>query len=90
MLLGGLCCRLRRCFIRRKIHSAKNPATATKMRYSTKSKTASTLMVLMMTVIVLISISNCFASVSRLVWAFARDGGIPFSGYFTYVCNTPT
>ena len=32
-----------------------------------------------------ISLLNIFASVSRLVWAFARDKGLPFSNFFSYV-----
>lgn len=28
---------------------------------------------------------SVFASVSRLTWAFARDGGLPFSDFFAYV-----
>jgi amino acid transporter len=42
-------------------------------------------MVVMMAGICMISNFNVIASVSRLVWAFARDKGLPFHEYFTYV-----
>ena len=32
---------------------------------------------------------SIFASVSRLLWAFARDGGLPFSNFFAYVSACP-
>jgi len=32
-----------------------------------------------------VSLFGSLASVSRLVWAFARDGGLPFSKFFVYV-----
>lgn len=35
--------------------------------------------------VITISTLNCFASISRLVWAFARDKGLPFHNIFTYV-----
>jgi choline transport protein len=35
----------------------------------------------------LIALFNIFASVSRLVWVFARDNGLPFSNFFSYVCS---
>lgn len=38
--------------------------------------------------IFVVSLLNIFASVSRLVWAFARDKGLPFSNLFTYVHPT--
>lgn len=41
----------------------------------------------MVTSIVLISTFNIVASVSRLVWAFARDNGLPFARHFTHVCS---
>ena len=41
--------------------------------------------------IVIIAFCSCFAlltSVSRLTFAFARDGGMPFSHFFAYVNPT--
>ncbi|KAF2252416.1 amino acid transporter, partial [Trematosphaeria pertusa] len=55
---------------------------------ATKSKAGATILVLMHAIIFLISLFNIFASVSRLVWAFARDKGLPFSKTFTYVHPT--
>lgn len=52
---------------------------------ATGSKPATTAM---MVGIILIAISSSFAlltSVSRLTFAFARDGGMPFSSYFAHV-----
>lgn len=54
---------------------------------ATKSKAASTVLVLMHGSIFVVSLLNIFASVSRLVWAFARDKGLPFSHFFTYVSS---
>lgn len=53
---------------------------------ATKSKAAATaLVVVMHGSIFTVSLLNIFASVSRLVWAFARDKGLPFHRFFTYV-----
>ncbi|KAH7125504.1 amino acid/polyamine transporter I [Dendryphion nanum] len=61
----------------------------TEVFYSaTGSKAASTVMVIMMVSICQISNFNVVASVSRLVWAFARDKGLPFNDYFTYIHPT--
>ena len=30
---------------------------------------------------------SVFASVTRLVWAFARDNGLPFPSFFSYVSS---
>jgi amino acid transporter len=57
----------------------------TDFNFSTKSKKAAILLVLMHGSIFSVSLLNIFASVSRLVWAFARDKGLPFSSLFTYV-----
>ena len=53
--------------------------------YATGSKAAATAM---MTGIIIIAFSSGFAllaSVSRLTFAFARDGGMPFSTFFAHV-----
>ena len=52
---------------------------------ATKSKPATNLLVVMIALILVISLFNIFASVSRLTWAFARDKGLPFSNFFSYV-----
>lgn len=55
---------------------------------ATGSKTAATLME---TCIIIIGIAASFgtmASVSRLTWAFARDGGLPFSDFFSLVSTS--
>lgn len=51
----------------------------------TKSKTATTVLVLMHAFIVLVSAMNIVASASRLTWAFSRDKGLPFHEYFSRV-----
>jgi choline transport protein len=52
---------------------------------ATGSKPATNLLVALVAVVCYCATFNCFASVSRLVWAFARDNGLPFSGFFGYV-----
>ena len=49
---------------------------------ATGSKHATNLFVVMIAIIILIAFFNVFASVSRLVWAFSRDKGLPFSSFF--------
>ncbi|KAF2747009.1 amino acid transporter, partial [Sporormia fimetaria CBS 119925] len=55
---------------------------------ATKSKGAATTILVGHIYIILVSISNCFASSSRLVWAFAKDGGLPFRSYFSRIHPT--
>ena len=52
---------------------------------ATKSKAASTILTLLPVIVDLFSLFNAFASVSRLVWRFSQDNGLPFSGTFGYV-----
>lgn len=52
---------------------------------ATNSKLASTILVLMPAIILEFSLFNCFASVSRLVWVFSKDKGLPFSRFFSAV-----
>jgi hypothetical protein len=52
---------------------------------ATKSKQATNVLVVMIALILVISLFNIFASVSRLTWAFARDKGLPFSSFFSCV-----
>ena len=55
---------------------------------ATGSKHATNLFVVMLAIIILIAFFNVFASVSRLVWAFSRDKGLPFSSFFGAVSRT--
>jgi choline transport protein len=52
---------------------------------ATQSKQATNILVVMMALILFISLFNIFASVSRLTWSFAKDKGLPFSSFFSYV-----
>lgn len=52
---------------------------------ATKSKPAATFFTLMPVIILFVALFNIFASVSRLVWAFSRDKGFPFSKFFSRV-----
>lgn len=51
----------------------------------TGSKTAANILISLIAVLVFLALFNAFASVSRLVWVFARDNGLPFSNFFSYV-----
>ncbi|KAF2467217.1 amino acid transporter [Lindgomyces ingoldianus] len=55
---------------------------------ATGSKGATNLFVIMLAVIIFVSFFNVFASVSRLLWAFSRDNGLPFSKVFARVHPT--
>jgi amino acid transporter len=55
---------------------------------ATGSKAATNLFVSMILIVVFVSFFNVFASVSRLMWAFARDNGLPFSTFFAKVHPT--
>jgi choline transport protein len=52
---------------------------------ATGSRAATNLFVFMFIFIIFISFFNVFASVSRLLWAFSRDDGLPFSRIFARV-----
>jgi choline transport protein len=52
---------------------------------ATGSRAATNVFVFMFIFIILVSFFNVFASVSRLVWAFSRDDGLPFSRLFVRV-----
>lgn len=54
---------------------------------ATKSLTVATVLVVIQAAINLLALFNCLASVSRLIWAFARDNGLPFSNFFSYVSS---
>jgi choline transport protein len=52
---------------------------------ATNSKPATTILVLMPAIILEFALFNCYASVSRLVWVFSKDKGLPFSKFFSAV-----
>lgn len=52
---------------------------------ATGSRAATTALIALMTAIFIFGSFNIFASVSRLTWSFARDGGLPFSNFFSRV-----
>lgn len=51
----------------------------------TGSKVAANVLTSLLAVVFFFALFNIFASVSRLVWVFARDNGLPFSSFFAYV-----
>lgn len=52
---------------------------------ATKNKHATNLLVVMLEISFFIAQFNVFASVSRLIWSFATDKGLPFSNFFARV-----
>jgi choline transport protein len=54
----------------------------------TGSKVAANVMISLIAIVVFLALFNIFASISRLVWVFARDNGLPFSNFFSYVSIT--
>ncbi|RAR14138.1 amino acid transporter [Stemphylium lycopersici] len=54
----------------------------------TGSAVAANILTALLAVIFFFALFNMFASVSRLVWVFARDNGLPFSRFFSYVHPT--
>ncbi|KAI4939916.1 uncharacterized protein J4E92_001203 [Alternaria infectoria] len=52
---------------------------------ATGSKAATNLFMFMLVYIIFVSFFNIFASVSRLIWAFSKDEGLPFSHTFARV-----
>ncbi|KAF2461493.1 amino acid/polyamine transporter I [Lineolata rhizophorae] len=55
---------------------------------ATKSKAGATILTIMLLIPMLISLFGVIASVSRLAWSFARDGGLPFHEFFGYTHPT--
>lgn len=53
--------------------------------HATGSKTAANTLVSLIAVVIFLALFNMLASVSRLVWAFASDNGMPFSIFFSCV-----
>ena len=54
---------------------------------ATNSKPATTFLTLMPVIIFLFAMFNVFASVSRLIWVFSKDKGLPFSNFFSAVSH---
>lgn len=52
---------------------------------ATGSKSATNFLVLMPVIVLNFGEFNVFASVSRLVWIFSKDNGLPFSKFFSTV-----
>ena len=57
---------------------------------ATGSVQATTAMQAALTSLGLVASLGVVASVSRLTWAFARDGGLPFSKFFAHVSSIPS
>lgn len=53
----------------------------------TGSKVAANVLISLVAIVIFLALFNIFASVSRLVWVFARDNGLPFSEFFAYVSH---
>ncbi|KAF2796058.1 amino acid transporter [Melanomma pulvis-pyrius CBS 109.77] len=58
------------------------------MQQATQSRTGATAVYSLILTITMAAMFGTLASVSRLTWAFARDDGLPFSGYFKHVDAT--
>lgn len=52
---------------------------------ATESKTFASILTAFPAIVFFFTIFNIFASVSRLIWVFAKDHGLPFSRTFAYV-----
>lgn len=55
---------------------------------ATGSKPTTNALIALMAIIIFFAAFNIFASVSRLVWVFAKDSGLPFSKTFAHVSRT--
>jgi len=49
------------------------------------SVAATNVFIVAISLVMAVSLFNCFASTSRLIWAFARDHGLPYSRLFSQV-----
>jgi choline transport protein len=54
---------------------------------ATNSKAGTNVLMVMIIIVSTIGCFSIFASVTRLVWAFARDKGLPFADFFAYVSS---
>ncbi|KAK4947424.1 hypothetical protein LTR10_013792 [Elasticomyces elasticus] len=52
---------------------------------ATNSQRAATAMLTAVIIVFIMSLFGCVASVSRLIWAFSRDHGLPFSTFFSHI-----
>lgn len=52
---------------------------------ATHNPKAATAMLVAVLLVFCMALFGCTASVSRLTWAFARDHGLPFSGYLSHI-----
>ena len=55
---------------------------------ATRSNAGTTILTLLIMLPGFIASFNGMASVSRLLWSFARDNGLPFSDFFSYISPT--
>lgn len=55
---------------------------------ATDSIAGSTAMTSLIVALVIFGAAACFTTSSRMMWAFARDNGLPFSEYLKRVCST--
>lgn len=55
---------------------------------ATGSKAATNVFMVMLLIISSIGNFGIFASVSRLIWAFAKDRGLPYADFFSYVMTS--
>ena len=56
---------------------------------ATTSVAGTNALVAMLIIVLTVCCFSSLASTSRLVWAFARDRGLPFSDIFSYVSTLP-
>ena len=54
-------------------------------RQITHNNAATTFMMVWITVVLFLAIIGQWVTVGRLAWAFARDGGLPFSPFFAHI-----
>jgi amino acid transporter len=73
-----------------RVFAAPNPLVEV-FYLATKSKGATTVVILMHAFICLVALFNIVASACRLTWAFARDKGLPYQDVLTRVsCESST
>lgn len=51
-----------------------------------RSRTGAVLMYIIILIMAGACMIGCFATASRMLWSFARDNGVPFSGWLSKVC----
>lgn len=54
---------------------------------ATNSQKGATAMITAVILVFTMNLFGCMASVSRLIWAFSRDRGLPFSGFFSHITS---